>query len=140
MPQDESQNDGRRRGAIRLVRAASPGAAIERPAKVARIAAMSRLLLEETRHGSLDEASRRRLGQIYETSVRELAGNLSADLTTELQRLSITFRDGTPSAAEARLAQAQLVGWLDGLANGIQTDMFAQEVAKESQLAVTSSR
>jgi Protein of unknown function (DUF2587) len=126
MPQETPKNDGWRTGPARLIGAESSGEAIEKPAKVERIAAMARQVLEEARRASLDEAARRRLETIYEMSVRELAaGELSADLTTELRRQSITFRDGTPSAAQARLAQAQLVGWLDGLADGMQAAMLS---------------
>ncbi|MHB8466867.1 MAG: bacterial proteasome activator family protein [Acidimicrobiales bacterium] len=107
---------------------------VEQPAKVMRIGSMIKQLLDEVRHAPLDEASRSRLGEIYETSVRELAEGLSPDLRDELGRLSMPFGEGTPSDAELRIAQAQLVGWLEGLFHGIQATLFAQQVAAQNQL------
>jgi len=113
----------------------SPSEAVERPAKVLRIGAMIRQLLEEVRAAPLDEASRSRLKEIYETSIRELADGLSPDLAAELGRMSLPFTSDIPSEAELRVAQAQLVGWLEGLFHGIQATLFAQQVAARSQLA-----
>jgi hypothetical protein len=104
------------------------------PAKVLRIGSMTKELLEEVRRAPLDEAGRTRLREIYETSVRELAGGLSGDLRDELARLSSPFSEGTPSDAELRVAQAQLVGWLEGLFHGIQAALFSQQVAAQAQL------
>jgi hypothetical protein len=104
------------------------------PAKVLRIGSMTKELLEEVRRAPLDEAGRGRLREIYETSVRELAEGLSPDLRDELGRLSSPFSDGTPSDAELRVAQAQLVGWLEGLFHGIQAALFSQQVAAQAQL------
>jgi hypothetical protein len=111
-----------------------PGESINEPAKVMRIGSMIRLLLEEVRQAPLDEASRGRLREIYETSVRELADGLSPDLRQELDRLALPFDEGTPSDAELRIAQAQLVGWLEGLFHGIQATLFAQQMAARQQL------
>ena len=103
---------------------------VERPAKVMRIASMIRQLLEEVRQAPLDEASRNRLREIYETSVTELGEGLSPTLRDELGRVSFPFVAGSvPSEAELRVAQAQLVGWLEGLFHGIQATMFAQQMA-----------
>ena len=111
------------------------GETVEQPAKVMRIGSMIKQLLEEVRQAPLDEASRSRLREIYETSVRELAEGLSVDLREELDRLAIPFEDDTPpSEAELRVAQAQLVGWLEGLFHGIQATLFAQQVAAQAQL------
>ena len=104
------------------------------PAKVLRIGSMTKELLEEVRRAPLDDAGRGRLREIYETSVRELAEGLSADLREELARLSSPFSDGTPSDAELRVAQAQLVGWLEGLFHGIQAAIFSQQMAAQAQL------
>ena len=82
----------------------------------------------------MDEAGRARLRSIYETSVRELSESLSPDLRDELSRLSSPFQDGTPSEAELRVAQAQLVGWLEGLFHGIQAALFSQQMAAQAQL------
>ena len=108
---------------------------VEQPAKVMRIGSMIKQLLEEVRQAPLDEASRARLREIYETSVRELAEGLSPDLQQELDRLAMPF-DGpaAPSEAELRVAQAQLVGWLEGLFHGIQATLFAQQMAAQAQL------
>src|SRR5437868_6900013 len=110
------------------------GGMIESPAKVLRIGAMTKELLEEVRRAPLDEASRARLREIYETSVRELSSSLSDDLKEELARLSSPFEVGTPSEAELRVVQAQLVGWLEGLFHGIQATLFSQQMAAQAQL------
>jgi hypothetical protein len=110
------------------------GQMIESPAKVLRIGAMTKELLEEVRRAPLDEAGRARLREIYETSVRELSDCLANDLREELARLSSPFEDGTPSEAELRIAQAQLVGWLEGLFHGIQATLFSQQMAAQAQL------
>ncbi len=112
----------------------SPVDSVEQPAKVMRIGAMTKQLLEEVRQAPLDEASRSRLKEIYETSVRELAAGLSSDLAGELDRLALPFESSIPSDAELRVAQAQLVGWLEGLFHGIQATLFAQQMAARSQL------
>ncbi|HLM63976.1 MAG TPA: bacterial proteasome activator family protein [Acidimicrobiales bacterium] len=111
------------------------GEAVEQPAKVMRIGSMIKLLLEEVRQSELDEASRDRLREIYETSVTELSGALSPDLRDELGRLAHPFAGSdTPSEAELRVAKAQLVGWLEGLFHGIQATLFAQQMAARQQL------
>ena len=110
-----------------------PKEVVEQPAKVMRIGSMIKQLLEEVRQSPLDEQARHRLAEIYETSVHELADGLSPDLREELGRMSLPLGD-TPSEAELRVAQAQLVGWLEGLFQGIQATLFAQQVAAQSQL------
>jgi hypothetical protein len=108
---------------------------VSEPAKVMRIGTMIRQLLEEVRTMQLDEPGRDRLREIYETSVSELASTLSPDLQEELARLALPFGDdGIPSDAELRVAQAQLVGWLEGLFHGIQATLFAQQMAARQQL------
>jgi hypothetical protein len=108
---------------------------IASPAKVMRIGAMVRQLLEEVRHAPLDEAGRARMREIYDISVRELTEGLSPDLAEELGRVAHPFTEQqTPSEAELRVAQAQLVGWLEGLFQGIQAALFAQQVAARNQL------
>jgi Protein of unknown function (DUF2587) len=111
-----------------------PNESIERPAKLLRIGSMVKQLLEEVRQAPLDEASRVRLREIYEQSIRELADGLSPDLAAELDRISIPFDEPTPSDAELRVAHAQLVGWLEGLFHGIQATLVAQQVAARAQL------
>lgn len=109
---------------------------IEQPAKVMRVGAMMRQLLEELRETQLDEPSRDRLRSIYETSIDELGSAVSPDLREELDRLALPFsEEGTPSEAELRVAEAQLVGWLEGLVQGIQATLFAQQMAAQQQLA-----
>ena len=108
---------------------------VEQPAKVMRIGSMIKQLLEEVRAAPLDEASRNRLREIHETSIRELEQGLAPELRDELERLTLPFsEDATPSDAELRIAQAQLVGWLEGLFHGIQTALFAQQMAARVQL------
>jgi hypothetical protein len=108
---------------------------IEQPAKVMRIGSMIRQLLEEVRAAPLDEKSRARLREIHESSIKELEDGLAPELVQELDRLSLPFtEETTPSEAELRVAQAQLVGWLEGLFHGIQTTLFAQQMAARAQL------
>jgi hypothetical protein len=108
---------------------------IESPAKVMRIGSMVRQLLDEVRHAPLDDASRTRMKEIYETSVKELSGVLSAELREEMERLSLPFEDDSvPSDAELRIAHAQLVGWLEGLFHGIQAMLFAQQMESRQRL------
>ena len=108
---------------------------VTEPAKVMRIGSMVRQLLEEVRTTQLDEASRERLAEIYERSVVEISSALSADLAEELHILALPFRDGeVPSEGELRVAQAQLVGWLEGLFHGIQATLFAQQLAARQQI------
>jgi len=108
---------------------------VEQPAKVMRIGSMIKQLLEEVRAAPLDEASRQRLKEIHASSVKELEDGLAPELVEELERLSLPFTDDTtPSDAELRIAQAQLVGWLEGLFHGIQTTLFAQQMAARAQL------
>ncbi len=112
------------------------GDAIEQPAKVMRVGAMLRGLLQEVREAPLDERSRDRLREIYEISLQELGSAVSADLREELERLAQPFPDSeVPTEAELRIAKAQLVGWMEGLIQGIQATLYAQQVLARKQLA-----
>ena len=111
------------------------GDAIEQPAKVMRVGAMLRGLLDEVREAPLDERSRDRLRDIYEISLQELGSALSPDLRDELQRLTQPFPETeVPSRGELRVAKAQLVGWLEGLIQGIQATLYAQQILARRQL------
>jgi hypothetical protein len=108
---------------------------VEQPAKVMRIGTMIKQLLEEVRAAPLDEASRQRLRDIHQSSIRELEQGLAPELRDELERITLPFAENeTPSDAELRIAQAQLVGWLEGVFHGIQTALFAQQMAARAQL------
>ena len=108
---------------------------VEQPAKVMRIGSMIRQLLEEVKAAPLDDASRQRLRDIHQSSIKELEAGLAPELVEELERLSLPFTDDTtPSDAELRIAQAQLVGWLEGLFHGIQAALMAQQMAARMQL------
>lgn len=108
---------------------------VEQPAKVMRIGSMIRQLLDEVKAAPLDEKSRARLKEIHTSSIKELEDGLAPELVEELERLSLPFaEDEVPSEAELRVAQAQLVGWLEGLFHGIQTTLFAQQMAARAQL------
>ena len=107
---------------------------VEQPAKVMRIGSMIRQLLEEVKAAPLDEASRNRLKEIHQASIKELEAGLAPELVEELDRLTLPFsEDSTPSEGELRIAQAQLVGWLEGLFHGIQTAIYAQQMAARAQ-------
>ncbi|WP_369140465.1 bacterial proteasome activator family protein [Modestobacter versicolor] len=111
------------------------GDLVEQPAKVMRIGTMIKQLLEEVRAAPLDDASRNRLRDIHASSIRELEQGLAPELREELERITLPFNeDETPSDAELRIAQAQLVGWLEGVFHGIQTALFAQQMAARAQL------
>ena len=113
----------------------SIGDMVEQPAKVMRIGTMIKQLLEEVRAAPLDDASRNRLRDIHAASIRELEEGLSPELREELERITLPFAEGeTPSDAELRITQAQLVGWLEGVFHGIQTALFAQQMAARAQL------
>ncbi len=112
----------------------NPVELVEQPAKVMRIGSMIKQLLDEVKSAPLDEASRARLREIHARSVHELESGLAPELVEELERLSLPFtEDSVPTDAELRIAQAQLVGWLEGLFHGIQTALFAQQVAARAQ-------
>ena len=106
---------------------------VEQPTKVMRIGGMIRQLLDEVKAAPLDDASRTRLREIHRQSVKELEDGLAPELVAELQRLSLPFEDESPSDAELRIAQAQLVGWLEGLFHGIQAALYAQQVQAQAQ-------
>jgi hypothetical protein len=108
---------------------------VEQPAKVMRLGSMIKQLLDEVKSAPLDEASRARLAQIHRSTIAELEHGLAPDLVEELDRLSLPFGEGeVPREGELRIAQAQLVGWLEGLFHGIQTALFAQQMAARAQL------
>ena len=108
---------------------------VEQPAKVMRIGSMIKQLLDEVKAAPLDEASRVRLREIHRSSIAELEQGLSPELVAELDRLSLPFdENAVPTEGELRIAQAQLVGWLEGLFHGIQTMLFAQQMAARAQL------
>jgi Protein of unknown function (DUF2587) len=124
--QGEGENASRERPVTEMV---------EQPAKVMRIGNMIRQLLEEVRAAPLDEKSRARLKEIHQSSIKELEDGLAPELVDELERLSLPFaEEDLPSDSELRIAQAQLVGWLEGLFHGIQTTLFAQQMAARAQL------
>jgi hypothetical protein len=107
---------------------------VSQPSKLIRIATMVKSMLEEVRQASLDEAGRQRLRQIHERSLQELSEVLSDDLKEELGEVMLPFDDHTPSESELRIAQAQLVGWLEGLFHGIQATMMTQQMMAQQQL------
>jgi hypothetical protein len=112
-----------------------PSRLIEQPSKVMRVGSMIKQLLEEVRAAPLDEASRHRLREIHQRSIAELEDGLAPELREELERLSLPFDENTtPSEGELRVAQAQLVGWLEGLFHGIQATLVAQQMAARLQL------
>jgi Protein of unknown function (DUF2587) len=114
--------------------ASNPADLVEHPGKVMRIASMIKQLLEEVRAAPLDDAARTRLAEIHRRSISELEEGLAPELVEELERITLPFGDEVPSDAELRIAQAQLVGWLEGLFHGIQAALFAQQMAAQQQL------
>ncbi len=115
-------------------RPTNPADLVEQPAKVMRIGSMVKQLLDEVRSAPLDEKGRARLAEIHQRSIAELEDGLAPELVEELERITLPFQDDSPSDAELRIAQAQLVGWLEGLFHGIQTALVAQQMAAQAQL------
>ena len=115
-------------------RPGNPADLVEQPAKVMRIGSMVKQLLDEVRSAPLDEKGRARLAEIHHRSIAELEDGLAPELVEELERITLPFQDDSPSDAELRIAQAQLVGWLEGLFHGIQTALVAQQMAAQAQL------
>ena len=113
---------------------------VTEPSKLLRIASMTRAMLEEVREAPLDDAGRSRLLSIYERSLEELKGVLSEDLREELDAVFVPINDESPSEAELRVAQAQLVGWLEGLFHGIQASLISQRMAASAQLDLMQQR
>src|SRR3546814_92516 len=109
---------------------------VEQPAKVMRIGTMIRQLLEEVKSAPLDEASRNRLKEIHQSSIKELEAGLAPELVEELERISLPFTEGTPSESELRIAQAQLVGWAEGLFHGLQTAIDRTSVVEGKRVSV----
>ena len=128
------RDDERPAGGSREHEPTNPADLVEEPAKVMRIGSMIKQLLEEVRNAPLDDAGRRRLAEIHHRSIDELKGGLAPELVAELDRIALPFGDDSPSDAELRIAQAQLVGWLEGLFHGIQTALVAQQMAAQQQL------
>jgi hypothetical protein len=111
------------------------GEMVEQPAKVMRIGTMIKQLLEEVRSAPLDDASRARLRDIHASSIDELQQGLAPELSEELRRITRPFAEGeAPSDAELRIAQAQLVGWLEGVFQGMQTAVVLEQMAARAQL------
>ncbi len=106
---------------------------VHQPAKVMRIGSMVKQLLDEVKSAPIDEAARVRLAEIHQQSIKELEDGLAPELVEELERLSLPFTEGAPTEAELRIAQAQLVGWLEGLFHGIQAAIFAQQMTAKAQ-------
>jgi hypothetical protein len=118
LPEDSAEPDGEQ---------------VSRPTKLIRIAAMVRALLDEARRAPLDEAGRKLLKEIHERSIHELQEILSPDLQQELTAVTLPFSSESPTDAELRIAQAQLVGWLEGLFHGIQATLFTQQMQAQRQ-------
>lgn len=130
---DDQQHDPGQNAAKRPANVADM---VDQPAKVMRIGTMVKQLLDEVKSAPLDEAARARLAEIHQASIAELEDGLAPELIDELHRLSLPFSDDeAPSDAELRIAQAQLVGWLEGLFHGIQTALAAQSMANQQTAA-----
>ena len=131
---DAEQRTGEQRTGEQRERTTNPADLVEQPAKVMRIGSMVKQLLEEVRSAPLDQQGRTRLAAIHQRSIAELKDGLAPELVAELERIALPFQDEAPSDAELRIAQAQLVGWLEGLFHGIQTALVAQQMAAQAQL------
>ncbi|WP_299447883.1 bacterial proteasome activator family protein [uncultured Phycicoccus sp.] len=133
VPKGASRGEDGRAGSDEK-RPTNPADLVEQPAKVMRIGSMVKQLLEEVRSAPLDTQGRTRLAEVHERSIAELKDGLAPELVEELERIALPFSDDAPTDAELRIAQAQLVGWLEGLFHGIQTALVAQQMAAQAQL------
>jgi hypothetical protein len=127
-------------GSVQALADGAGGEAITQPTKLIRIASMVRSLLDEARRAPLDDAGRRLLREIHEKSVHELEDVLSDELKQELEEVTLPFTSETPSESELRIAQAQLVGWLEGLFHGIQATLFTQQMQAQRQFEDVRNR
>ena len=114
--------------------------AVSQPTKLIRIASMTRAMLDEVRHAPLDEGGRRRLADVHSRSLDELRGILSPELLDEFNEIMVPLNDTEVTEAELRIAQAQLIGWLEGLFHGIQASLWSQQMAAQTQLAEMQKR
>lgn len=110
------------------------GTFVSEPARLIRIASMTRAMLDEVRQAKLDEPGRDRLMQIYSSSMSQLRDSLSEDLTAELDEMFVPLDGADVTESELRIVQAQLVGWLEGLFHGIQASIFSQQAAAAAQV------
>jgi len=118
-----------------------PEPAISDPAKLIRLGTMLQTLMAEVRNADTDVESRKLLARIHNETMEELATVLSSDLMDELSEFTNCCDDeGVPTEAEIRVAQAQLVGWLQGLLQGLQASMAAQQTAAAQQLQQLATR
>ena len=116
-----------------------PEPPVSEPTKLIRIASMTRAMLDEVRQAPLDEGGRRRLADVHARSLEELRGILSPELLDEFNEIMLPLEEGVSEAA-LRIAQAQLIGWLEGLFHGIQASLWSQQMAAQSQLAEMQKR
>ncbi|GMQ84691.1 MAG: hypothetical protein BMS9Abin07_0255 [Acidimicrobiia bacterium] len=110
------------------------GPFVTEPSKLIRIASMTRAMLEEVRASGLDDQGRKRLIVVYHNSIDELRDVLSDDLKDELDAIFLPLEREIPTESELRIAQAQLVGWLEGLFHGIQASLLTQQMSAQAQL------
>ncbi len=103
---------------------------------------MTRAMLDEIRQAPTDEPSRRRLFEVHERSLDQLRDVISPELRMEMDDifLPLAAEGEAPSESEIRIAQAQLIGWLEGLFHGIQASLVNQQVEAQSQLAEMRTR
>ncbi len=114
---------------------------VSEPTKLIRMASMTRAMLDEVRQAPLDEGGKNRLAEVHARSLEEMRGVLSPDLLEEFDGIMIPLpEDDKVTEAELRIAQAQLIGWLEGLFHGIQASLWTQQMAAQSQLAEMQKR
>ena len=113
---------------------------VTQPTKLIRIASMTRAMLDEARQAPLDEGGRERMAEVHARSVAELKDVLSPELQAEFAEIMVPLNSEGASEAELRVAQAQLIGWLEGLFHGIQASLWSQQMAAQTQLAEMQRR
>ena len=116
------------------------GTFVTEPSKLIRIASMTKAMLEEVRASGMDDLGRQRLLAVYHRSIDELRDVLSDDLKDELDSIFVPLESETPTEPEIRVAQAQLVGWLEGLFHGIQASLWSQQMSAQAQLEQMGQR
>lgn len=113
---------------------------VSQPTKLIRIASMTRAMLDEARQAPLDEGGRKRLAEVHARSVEALREVLSPDLQEEFNEIMVPLNKSDASESEVRVAQAQLIGWLEGLFHGIQASLWSQQMQAQGQLQEMQKR
>ncbi|HET6954194.1 MAG TPA: proteasome activator [Acidimicrobiales bacterium] len=85
------------------------------PVKAVRVLGALRRVLEEINRVDLDDAARRRVIEAHRAMLIEVASTVSDGLIDEMVALHIEPLDPEATRDQLEVAQAQLIGWVDGM-------------------------